>query len=125
MEIYLDRRGVRQIRNAARDAMEDGDTEALPELIVDAFNDDDVRSIERKLDGTEFYDFVYAMLDDWGGDDLDELFDLLESSLAEIDIDLTTEYSGDVDDTEVLEDEDEFPDTSDYEADEEPEEEEP
>ncbi len=109
MEIYLDRRAVRQIRSAARDAIEDGANDALPEEIVDAFADRDVRIIEQRLDGGELFDFIATMLDDWGGDDVDELFELLESSFAEIGLDLSSEYRGEVDDTEVLEVEDDFP----------------
>jgi hypothetical protein len=109
MEIYLDRRAVRQIRTAAREAMEEGSFEALPEEIFEAFDDEDTSSIEKLLDGIELYDFLSTMLEEWAGDDLDELFELLELQLADIGVDLSTEYQGDLDDTEVLEDEDEFP----------------
>jgi hypothetical protein len=109
MEVYLGKRPVRQIRDAARDAIEDGDSEALREEILDAFAEDDVRAIERALGGEDLYEFINTMLDDWSGDDIDELFELLESQFAEVGIDLTTEYQGDVDDREVLEEEDDFP----------------
>ena len=109
MEVYLGRRPVRQIRDAALEAIELGDTEALREEILDAFSEEDVRAIERLLDGEDLYDFISTMLDDWGGDDVDELFELLESQFAEIGVDLTTEYEGDLEDQEVLEDEDAFP----------------
>jgi len=124
MEIYLGRRAVRQIRDAARDAIEDGDTEALREEIIDAFPEEEVQAMERLLGGEDFYDFVTTMLEDWSGDDMDELFELLESQFAEIGVDMTSEYSGDIEDTEVLEDEDEFPPTDDYDDDDDDEEEE-
>jgi hypothetical protein len=113
MEIYLDRRAVRQIRASARNAIEDGDAGTLPEQILEVFSDDDVRSIEQLLDGGELGDFLASLIDEWGGDDVDELFDLLESQFADIGVDLSTEYRGDIDDTEVLEEEDEFPETDD------------
>ena len=122
MEIYLGRRAVRQIREAARDAIEDGDNETLREEIMDAFPEDDVQTIERILEGEDLYDFINTMLEDWSGDDVDELFELLESQFAEIGIDLSTEYSGDIEDAEVLEDEDEFPATDDYDDEEDEEE---
>lgn len=106
MEIYLGRRAVRQIRDAAREAIEDGDNEALREEILDAFPEDDVQAIERLLEGEDLFDFITTMLDDWGGDDVDELFELLESQFAEIGVDITTEYSGEVEETEPLEEED-------------------
>lgn len=108
MEIYLGRRAVRQIRDAAREAIEDGDTEALREEITDAFSDEDVRVVESQLASEELYEFITAMLDDWSGDDVDEVFELMESQFAEIGIDLSTEYS-DLEDDEVMEDEDELP----------------
>lgn len=117
MEIYLGRRGVRQIRDAAHEAIEEGETEALREEILDAFADEDVQAMERQLGGEDLYDFISSMLDDWSGDDVDELFDLLESQFAEVGIDLTTEYS-DLEDAEVLEEEDEFPPSDDFEEDE-------
>jgi hypothetical protein len=105
MEIYLGRRAVRQIRDAAREAIEDGDNEALREEILDAFPEDDVQAIERLLDGEDLFDFITTMLDDWGGDDVDELFELLESQFAEIGVDITTEYSSEVEEAEPLEEE--------------------
>jgi hypothetical protein len=108
MEIYLGRRGVRQIRDAAHEAMEEGETEALREEIVEAFASEDVQAMERHLGGEDLYDFISAMLDDWSGDDVDELFDLLESQFAEVGIELTTEYSELEEKTEVVEEDDEF-----------------
>jgi hypothetical protein len=42
MEIYLDRRGTRQIRLAAQEAIDEGDTESLREEILEAFTEDQV-----------------------------------------------------------------------------------
>jgi hypothetical protein len=106
MEIYLGRRAVRQIRDAAREAIEDGDNESLREEILDAFPEEDVQAIERLLDGEDLFDFITTMLDDWGGDDIDELFELLESQFAEIGVDITTELTAAAEDTEVLEEDD-------------------
>ncbi len=98
MDVYLGRRPVGQIRDAAQEAIEDGDNEALREEILDAFAKDDTRMIERQLDGEDLYDFINTMLEDWNGDDIDELFELLESQFAEIGVDLRTEYQGDDED---------------------------
>lgn len=117
MEIYLNTRAVRQIRIAAREAMEEGENEPLSEEILEVFDDDDIAAVEKLLEGLEFYGFISNMLDEWSGDDVDELFELLESQLGDIGVDLSTEYRGDVDDTEVLEDEDEFPVTPDFDDD--------
>jgi hypothetical protein len=82
MEIFLDKRAVRQIRISAQDAIEEGDTETLREDVLEAFTEEQVEEIERRLTD---------MLDEWGGDDVDELFELLETQLGDVGIDLKYE----------------------------------
>ena len=91
MELYLDRRAVRQIRLSAQEAIEEDDTESLREDILEAFTEDQVEEIERRLDNGDFFEFLTDVLDEWGGDDVDELFELLETQLGEVGIDLKTE----------------------------------
>jgi hypothetical protein len=91
MEIYLDRRAVRQIRLSAQEAVEEDDTESLREDVVEAFTEDQVEEIERRLDSGDFFEFLADILDEWGGDDVDELFELLETQLGEVGIDLKTD----------------------------------
>ena len=88
MEISLDKRAVRQIRLSTADAIEEGDTEALREDILEAFSEEQVEEIERRLDSGDFFEFLTDVLDEWGGDDTDELLELLETQLADIGIDL-------------------------------------
>lgn len=88
MEIHLDKRAVRQIRLSAADAIEEGDTEALREDVLEAFSEDQVEEIERRLDSSDFFEFLTDVLDEWGGDDADELFELLETQLGDVGIDL-------------------------------------
>jgi len=118
MELYLDRRAVRQIRLAAQEAIEEGDTESLREDVLEAFTEEQVEEIERRLDSADFYEFLTDVLDEWGGDDVDELFELLETQLGEVGIDLKTdsktedeeeseEPDEEVEDEESDEDEDE------------------
>jgi len=115
MEIYLDKRAVRQIRLSAQEAIEEDDTESLREDILEAFNEDQVEEIERRLDAADFYEFLTDVLDEWGGDDVDELFELLETQLGEIGIDLKTDAKDDEDDEEEEEDDDESEDEDDAE----------
>ena len=91
MELYLDRRAVRQIRLSAQEAIEEDDTESLREDILEAFTEDQVEEIERRLDTGDFFEFLTDVLDEWGGDDVDELFELLETQLGEVGVDLKTE----------------------------------
>ena len=88
MEILLDKRAVRQIRQSATDAIEDGDTETLREDVMDAFSEEQIEEIERRIDGGDFYDFIGDALEEWDGDDVDELFELLESHLSDVGIEV-------------------------------------
>ena len=115
MEIHLDKRALRQIRLSATDAVEEGDTEALREDVLEAFSEEQVEEIERRLDSGDFFEFLTDVLDEWGGDDVDELFELLETQLGDIGIDLkyepreeeADEEADDDDDDDVDEDDDE------------------
>lgn len=91
MELYLDRRAVRQIRLSVQEAIDEGDTESLREDILEAFTEEQVEEIERHLDTADFFEFLTDVLDEWGGDDVDELFELLETQLGEVGIDLKTD----------------------------------
>jgi len=104
MEIYLDSNAIRQIRLAALDAIEDGDSETLREELIEAFTDADIEEIERRVDAVDFFDFISDILEEWGGDDVDELFEVLEGQLTDADVDLKyageTEEAGDDDEEE-------------------------
>jgi hypothetical protein len=91
MEIYLDRRAIRQIRLAATEAIEEDDTESLREDVMEAFTEEQVEEIERRLDNGDLYEFLTDVLDEWGGEDVDELLELLETQLGEVGIDLKTD----------------------------------
>ena len=117
MEIYLDRRAVRQIRLAAQETIEEGDTDSLREEVLECFTEEQVEEIERRLDTADFFEFLTDILDEWGGDDVDELFELLETQLAEAGIDLKTEPRPEEDD-ESAEDDSAADDAGDEEDDE-------
>src|SRR6266704_1396841 len=104
MEILLDKRAVRQIRLSSQDAIEEGDTETLREDILEAFTEEQVEEIERRLDNGDFYEFLTEMLDEWSGDDVDELFD---AQLGDIGVDVKFEKKGAADAEEPAGEEDE------------------
>jgi hypothetical protein len=120
MEIHLDKRAVKLIRLSAQDAIEEGDTEALREDIYEAFSEEQVEELERRLDSGDFFEFLTDTLDEWSGDDVDELFELLETQLGEIGIDIKYEAKGTDDDDDDDLDEDDDDDS--YEEEEEEEE---
>ncbi len=113
MEIVLDKRAVKQIRLSAQDAVEEGDTETLREDILEAFTEEQVEEIERRLDNGDFFEFITDMLDEWSGDDVDELFELVDTQLGEVGVDVKFEKKGRV----VAQDEDEE-DAEDFDDDE-------
>src|ERR1700720_68787 len=91
MEIYLDKRAVKQIRLSAQDAIEEGDTETLREDLLEIFTEEQVEEIERRLDNGDFFEFLTDLLDEWSGDDADELFELLDTQLGDVGVDLKFE----------------------------------
>src|SRR5262244_3077225 len=115
MEILLDKRAVKQIRLSAQDAIEEGDIETLREDVLEAFSEEQVEEIERRLDNGDFFEFLTDILDEWGGDDVDELFELLETQLGDIGIDL--KYAARDADEEADEEEEEIDDDDDDEGD--------
>jgi hypothetical protein len=119
MEIFLDKRAVRQIRLSAQDAIEEGDTESLREDILEAFTEDQVEEIERRLDNGDFFEFLTDCLMEWSGDDADELFELLETQLGEVGIDLKYEAAAAEEEEEEEDVDDDDDDTDDEEEEEE------
>jgi len=91
MEIYLDKRAVKQIRTSAQDAVEEGDIETLREDILEAFTEEQVEEIERRLDNGDFFEFLTDLLDEWSGDDPDELLELIDTQLGDVGVDLKFE----------------------------------
>jgi len=137
MEILLDKRAVRQIRLSAQDAVEEGDIETLREDILEAFTEEQVEEIERRLDSGDFFEFLTDMLDEWSGDDVDELFELMDTQLGDMGIDVKFDKKGaaivepgeedadeDKDDVDEFDDEDDD-DLDDEDSEDEEEEEEP
>lgn len=100
MEIFLDKRAQKQIRVSAQDAIDEGDHDSLREDVLEAFSDEQIEEIERRIDSVDFADLISEILDEWGGDEVDELFELLESHLAEVGIELKRTPAGAEDDDE-------------------------
>ncbi|MCH2109066.1 MAG: hypothetical protein MK135_07040 [Polyangiaceae bacterium] len=95
MEIYLDRRSVRQVRISVQEAIDEGDTEACREEVLEAFSEDQIDEIERRLDHGDMFEFLTDILDEWSGEDLEEFFELLETQLGEAGLDLKLEDQDD------------------------------
>src|SRR5208282_4945350 len=133
MEIFLDKRAVKQIRLSSQDAVEEGDIETLREDILEAFTEEQVEEIERRLDSGDFFEFLTDMLDEWSGDDADELFELIDTQLGDVGVDVKFEKKAPVDEendgeggpeVEEFDEEDDDEDVDDDDEDEDEEEEE-
>ena len=125
MEIYLDKRAVKVIRLSAQDAIEEGDIETLREDILEAFTEEQVEEIERRLDNGDFFEFLTDLLDEWSGDDADELLELIDTQLGDVGVDLKFEKRGAAAEAEEeeeegtdFEDEEEFDEDEDLDEDE-------
>ncbi len=118
MEIYLDRRAVRHIRASAQEAIDEGDTETCREEILDSFTEDQIEETERRLEHGDMFEFITDVLDEWSGEDADELFDLLEAQFGELGIELKVEDKDDVPDEEEEDEEDEDEDEDELDEDE-------
>ena len=59
MEIYLDRRAIRQIRLAAQETIEEGDTESLREEVLEAFSEEQVELSEKDQNQPLFKDVIH------------------------------------------------------------------
>jgi hypothetical protein len=112
MEIYFDKRSVRQIRISAADAIEEGDTLSLKEDLRQAFTEDQIDEIERRIDTGDIGDLFDDILAEWDNEDIEELFELLEGQLAEADVDLKYQLP-EMDDEEDEEEDLEFEDDED------------
>ena len=109
MEIYFDKRSVRQIRISAADAIDEGDNSTLREDLREAFTDDQIEEIERRIDTGDISDLFDDIFEEWGGDDIEELFELLEGQLADADVDLkyqAPEMDDDDEDEDDIDDDD-------------------
>jgi hypothetical protein len=116
MEIYLDRRAVRQIRVSAQEAIEEGDTESSREEIIDSFSEDQIEEIERRLSHGDMFEFVTDILDEWSGEDADELIELIETQLGELGLELKVDAKDDEEDAEEEDDEEEEADDDDVDV---------
>jgi hypothetical protein len=106
MDIYLDKRAVRQIRLSTQEAIDEGNLDSLREAILDAFTEEQAEELEQHLDSGDLVEFISDILGDWGGDDVDELLELLETQFGEAGIGLRIESKGTAEHDEPDEDED-------------------
>jgi hypothetical protein len=104
MEIYLPKRLVNEIQSAAEEAIKERDYTLLRESIINAFSDRQIREINRRHDFLEIQDFIDDIIDDWAGEEVEELFEVLESRFSDIGLEL--KIGDEAEDEEMLEEDD-------------------
>jgi hypothetical protein len=100
--------------------VDDGDTETLREDVMDAFSEEQIEEVERRIDSGDMYDFISDAIEEWDGDDVDELFELLETHLSDLGIELkykSQELEDDEEEEAAEEEDDESFDSEDEEED--------
>jgi hypothetical protein len=55
---------------------------------MEAFSEEQIEEIERQIDGGDFFDFLGETVEEWDGDDIDQLFELLENHLSDVGVEL-------------------------------------
>jgi hypothetical protein len=86
-----------------------------------------VEEIERRLDNGDFFEFLTDMLDEWSGDDVEELFELIDAQLGDVGVDVKFEKkpaASDDDEAKEEEEDEDFDDDDDLDDEDEDEEEE-
>jgi hypothetical protein len=76
---------------------------------MDAFSEEQIEEVERRIDSGDMYDFISDAIEEWDGDDVDELFELLETHLSDLGIELkykSQELEDDEEEETVEEDDD-------------------
>lgn len=106
MDIQLRKSAVRQIKLSAHDAIEEGDTDTLREDILEAFSDEHIEEIELRIESGDFYEFLSNILDEWGGDEVEDLLELLEQELSDAGVVISYDDPNQDDDDD--EDDDDF-----------------
>jgi len=107
MQIYLDKITTRQIRLSAMDAIEEGDLDTLREDLYNSFGDMDIEELDLRVDSGDFLELLQDVIDEWSGEDVDELLELLETELSDVEVELRYVASNPDADGEDGEDEDE------------------
>ena len=88
MQIFLEKTAVRQIRLSAMDAIEEGDLDTLREDLYNSFGDVHIEELDLRVDSGDFLELLQDVIDEWSGEDVDELFEILETELSDIEVEL-------------------------------------
>ena len=106
LEIVVEPRQSFSLKQAVLEAIKSGDYNSLYDDIRDCFTDDQVEDMEEILESGDLGDAIDEIVSEWNGEDLDELFETIESYFAESSIEIQFMHDEDFEETEPEEDED-------------------
>lgn len=99
MDVYLDRETMQRLRQSIDDAIDENDAGGLQDDLVEIFSEEQIEQLELRIDTGDIHEFITLVLDEWAADDPDELLEILETQLAEADVDFQY-FRGDLDDSD-------------------------
>lgn len=88
LEIIIEPRRVFNLKQAVTEAIESGDYDTLFEDIRDCFTEEQIELIEEVLDSGDIGESIDEIVNEWGGDDVDELLETIENFFADSSIEV-------------------------------------
>ncbi|MDJ0764461.1 MAG: hypothetical protein QNJ97_15905 [Myxococcota bacterium] len=88
LQIIVEARRTFNLRQAVIAAVEGGDYDSLYDDILDCFTDDQVEQMEEFLDSGDVGEAIDEIVTEWNAEDVDELFESIESYFADSNIEI-------------------------------------
>ena len=124
VEIVVEPRQSYSLKQAVMEAIKTGDYNSLYDDIRDCFTEEQIEEMEELLDSGDIGEAIDEIVNEWNGEDLEELFETTQSYFAEFSIELQFLHDDEFDTDEQDADSDyDYVDIADTDDDAEPEDE--
>ena len=104
LEIIVEPRQSYSLKQAVIEAVKTGDYNSLYDDIRDCFTDDQIEEMEELLESGDIGETIDEIIAEWNGEDVDELFDSIESYFSEASIEIQFIHDDDFEDEEEEDD---------------------
>ena len=98
LEIIVEPRQSYSLKQAVIEAVKTGDYNSLYDDIRDCFTDDQIEEMEELLESGDIGETIDEIIAEWNGEDVDELFDSIESYFSEASIEIQFIHDEDFED---------------------------
>ena len=88
VEIVVEPRQSYSLKQAVMEAIKTGDYNSLYDDIRDCFTEEQIEEMEELLDSGDIGEAIDEIVNEWNGEDLEELFETTQSYFAEFSIEL-------------------------------------